>query len=298
MPRDLGATRNYSQIFGDLSARGVEFFFPTFLYQQLPVAKSLGFERDFMPPCNRDGPAFAALRTSGLKLLVPASLLYAPDKPLPPRDHDPLAALLDCAGRDRVLGVLSYDEPAHTGVSSEAAAALYARIKDVSPDLPVFMVHAPLTSDTGAAAARAYLDAVRNISRHADYVGFDVYPVPEQIAKIVEPLTGKRIEDPAEAVRVYMDLARDLAPGKRYFAVLQNFSYADQFSELALRRYSSAQREMARPPNAAEMVAMADQAFADGAELVVWFGGAYTHSADDRQWRDTLDATEKLEMVR
>jgi hypothetical protein len=291
VPVDLGRSRDYETIFRQLASSGVELFFPTFLYQQLPAPRSLGFERDFAPPCRPDDPAFRALRETGMGLIVPASLLYAPDRPLPSLDDDPMAALVDCAGEGVVRGFLTHDEPVHAGVPEAAVEALYARIKQVAPDIPVMMVHAPMTTDTSPQFHLEYIEAVRSMSRHADIVGFDVYPVPGMIAKIVRPRSGTEVLEDAEAVRAYADLMRELAPERRHLMVLQNFAYADQFSSMARTAFPSALVAAARGPTEAELEAMARAAEEGGAEVIVWFGGAYTPSALAGHWRATLDVT-------
>lgn len=294
VPVDLGRSRDYGEIFALLAANGIDLFFPTFLHQQLPVARSLGFERDFTPPCRPGDPAFAALRESGVGLIVPASLLYAPDRPLPPVSRDPLAALIDCAGKGVVRGLLSYDEPVHSGVPEEAAAALHARVRQVAPDLPVMMVHAPMTTDTSPAHHARYIEGVRRMSRHADIVGFDIYPVPGRIAKIVRPRSGTEVLEGAEAVAAYAALIRELAPGRRHLAVLQNFAYADQYAAPLRESFPAELVAAARGPTAAEMEAMARAARAGGAEIIVWFGGAYTPSTAAPHWRATLEVTRRL----
>ena len=172
IPVDQGKTRDYNRIFETLAKSGVDVFFPTFLYQQHPVIKSLGFESDFGPNCSSDQPSFYNLRKHGLLLLIAADSLYSPTRSLPEFESDPLRAVIACAGTENVLGVLSYDEPAHMGVSVQAASALYDRVKAISPGMTVYMVHAPLTLGTPAPAN--YLENVRAISQFADVLGFDV----------------------------------------------------------------------------------------------------------------------------
>lgn len=293
IPQDQAKTRDYDKIFERLASSGVDAFFPTFLYQQHPSAKSLGFEKDFGPDCSPDQPSFYFLRKHGLKLLLSADSLYSPARLLPSMQDDPLRAVIACAGLENILGVLSYDEPAHTGVSAKAASALYDRVKAVAPGMAVYMVHAPLT--LGAPAQDAYLEKVREISKFADVVGFDIYPVTNSIAKVVDPEAPGNVLLGANAVSAYMTLIRDLAPNKRYLAVLQNFAYADQFSADALRDFPPDLVEKERAgPTRADTLAMARAALAGGAEAVAWFGGSYTPTSTAPQWKATISVIELL----
>ncbi len=299
VPRDLGATRDYDRIFGALSDAGVTLFYPIFQYQEAPTAETLGFEVDFIAPCQRDAPAFAALRRHGIKLIAPGNLLYHPDAPMPPLASDPLAALIACAGRDSVYGVLSYDEPAHNGVSVAAAEALYRRVKQVDPTLPVLMVHAPLIIEEGGMEDQvtrdAYLGTVAELSRHGDVIGFSTYPIPPEIAKMGTPFRGDEIVDHKAAAREYVAWLRAAAPGKRYMAVLQSFSYADQFSPEMLAVVAPPEvRDMVRPPSAKQLEEMAAISLEGGADLIIWYGAGFADRAAAQGWRDVLSVSRKL----
>lgn len=108
VPKFLGESRDYDRIFQALADAGVTAFFPTFQYQELPDARSLGYEADFLPPCEADDPAFAAMREHGVKLIVPGQGLYPLDA-FPGPDDDPLRALMHCAGEEMIQAVLSID---------------------------------------------------------------------------------------------------------------------------------------------------------------------------------------------
>lgn len=295
---ELGATRDYDRIFATLSSHGIELFYPVFTYVEVPRPASLGFEVDFIPPCDRDNAAFAAMRAHGVRLIVPAGLLYDRRLPLPPLDADPLRTLIDCAGEAAIYGVLSYDEPAHNGIAPEATEALYDRIKTIAPDLPVLMVHAPIRIDRGAPAedpARlAYLASVAEHSRHADIVGFDTYPVPPSISRVGGPGAGNRILDADTVVAAYLEFIKRAAPGKRYLAVIQNFSQADQYSPELLAQVPPELRAQARPPSEAEMETMMRDAVENGASVVIWFGAGFTKTTDAPEWRGTLDISARI----
>lgn len=293
VPMDQGKTRDYDAIFGRLAASGVDVFFPTFLYQQHPLAKSLGFEKDFGPECSREQPAFENLRRHGLKLLISADNLYSPTGGLPTLERDPLRAVIACADVENVLGVLSYDEPALVGVSVEAVRALYERVKTVAPGLTVYMVQAPLTF--GAAADPEYFADVQATSKYADVVGFDVYPVSNSLAKVADPRAPETVLLGGQAVSAYMTLIRELAPGKRYLAVLQAFSYADQFSADALKKFpDDLVKKDSIGPTLTETDEMARAALSGGAEIVVWFGGAYTPKSSAPHWKAVMNVIERM----
>lgn len=298
VPRELGATRDYGRIFATLAANGIDLFYPVFQYVEAPHSASLGFETDFVPPCRPDDPAFAAMKAHGVRLIVPAGLLYDRAMPLPPLDQDPLATLIDCTGAETIYGVLSYDEPASSGVPQEASRALYERIKAVAPDMPVLMVHAPLRIDRGAPGEDPtrldYLAEVAGHSRHADIVGFDTYPIPTSIARVGAPDAGDRILDEKTAVGSYLDFMKDAAPGKRYLSVIQNFSPADQYAPELLALVPAELRAQARPPSRAELASMLHTAVEHGASVIVWYGAGFTKTADAPEWRGTLDVSAKL----
>jgi hypothetical protein len=298
VPRELAASRDYDRIFEALAANGIELFFPTFQYVEAPQSRSLGYETDFTAPCAAEDPAFTALRAHGVRLIVPASLLYDPAQPLPPLDSDPLAALIACAGADAVFGVLSYDEPAHSGVPVQATQALYERIKAVAPELPVLMVHAPLRVEAGApdddAARSAYLAGVEQQSRAADIVGFDTYAVPPSIQRVGAPPAGNRVVDAETAVEGYLDFIKRVAPGKRYLSVIQNFSPADQYAPEMLALFPPELRAEARPPTKSELEGMLRAAVDNGASVIVWYGGGFIKSEGAPEWRGTLDVSAEL----
>ena len=97
------------------------------------------------------------------------------------------------------------------------------------------------------------------------------------------------------AITAYMSLIRDLVPNKRYLAVLQSFAYADQFSATALQKFPADLVEKDRlGPSATESAEMARAAIRGGAEIIVWFGGAYTPKSSAPHWRAVLKVTKQL----
>lgn len=299
VPMGLGATRDYDRIFQQLSDNGITLFYPVFQYVEAPEAQSLGFEVDFVPPCTANGAAFAAMRRHGIKLIAPGNLLYSPDAPLPPIAQDPLAALIACAGRDSVFGVLSFDEPVLNGVSTKSTKALYARVKAMAPDMPVLMVHAPLVIENGRedsrSARNAYLSRVAEHSAFADIVGFSTYPIPPMVAKMGSPSQGDNVVDHITAARDYVAWLRDAVPGKRIMAVLQNFSYADQYAPDLLAEVASPELiALVNAPTRRELTEMAQTSETAGAEIVIWYGAGFTKPANAQSWLDTLAVSARL----
>ena len=292
VPRDLAASRDHAAIFAYLAAHGLSVFMPTYQYQEVPEARSLGFETDFLPPCDPDAPQFVALRDSGLRLLVPGLLLYAEGSA---GGVDPLAELIRCTGRAAIFGVLSQDEPVLNAIPEAEVAALYRRVKAVDPSIPVVMVHAPLLADrpdhARADGRAAYLDAVRRYSQHADWVGFDVYPVPLPISQILTP-DGPPPTDPAAAVRAYADWLAKVLPERRHVSVLQGFGIRDLHDpDWAARNVPQELWQAAGPPSGEETRAMYAAARDAGHGLIVWWGIAALETASQPPLPDILRLT-------
>lgn len=299
VPMGLGTTRDYDKIFAQLANNGIALFYPVFQYEEAPKPLSLGFEADFVPPCRSSAPAFEAMRRHGIKMIAPGNLLYTPGAAMPSLAHDPLAQLIGCAGPDAIFGVLSYDEPVHNGVSTKATRELYNRVKKVAPDMPVLMVHAPLIIEPGQqdtdSARKAYLSAVADQSRFADIIGFSTYPIPPMIAKMGAPNQGDAVVDHITASRDYVAWLRSVVPGKRIMSVIQNFSYADQYSSEMLSAVATPELiALVNPPSAKELDEMARTSAAAGAEIVIWYGAGFTKPADAQSWRDTLSVSARL----
>lgn len=299
VPKELGATRDYDRIFDGLKASGVSVFYPTFQFVEAPTPQSLGFEVDFLPPCTAQTPAFAALRRTGMRLVIIGDLIYPPDSPLPPLAEDPVRQIIDCAGRNNIYGVASYDEPVERDISLSAVSTLYKRVKQIDPTLPVAMVHAPIILDkarysTGAGRAN-YLQQVKIHSQYADVVGFDVYPITRAIANMATPFSGSANVNHLAAIRDYMMWLNREVPLKKRLIVLQGFSYADQFDPTYLARLADAETvSTIRPPTGREHLAMATLAKMGGASLLVWWGTSLQQSETARVWQDLLSITKYL----
>jgi len=292
-PRDMTEARDYLRLFTGLRADGMDYFFPTFQYQEIPAAKSPGFEGDFAAPCSPDAPVFTALRQTGMRLILPAELLYPAPAPFPPVAEDPLRALLDCAGKGGIYAVTTYDEAPDKGVPLARVRAFYQRVKAVAPELPVIMIHAPVLLDkpqyATRAQRRAYLESVVEYAAYGDIVGFDVYPVPQSLAKIAPPDGSDTLLPPAETVAAYLDWMARRLPDKSGVIVLQGFGIRDMYAPAYRdRNFAPALVEQARPPDTAELAGMLAAVRNRGVDLVVWWGQAMLKTADQAPWPDIV----------
>lgn len=289
--------RNYEGVFRALRNSGVDTYFPTFQYQEVPEPLSFGFETDFLPPCTADDPGFRALRSTGMKLIVPGELIY-PDPSILTRDaksEDPLAQIIECAGPDGVAAITNYDEAVLNGRPIQDVAALYEHLKSVAPNLPVLMVHGPIVADRPEFSRpdliETYLQRVQAFSEFADVVGFDVYPFPAFLMQLATPSSGGMIVEEARVVEEYLTWIGDVLPRKSKLIVLQGFALTDLYDPDFLESNFSADllATVAAPANG-EIQMMVKQAKAHDAEFIFWWGGAALKSADDPPWPSILGA--------
>lgn len=292
LPQYLGKARDYDAIFAELSAAGVNVFLADGQCRQLPEPASLGYEADFYPAGQSiSAPAtikaYAAMKKHRVKLLVPADILYPRGQDLPPLAADPLHRLLKTFGAEAIFGVYAYDEPAKHADSRQMdrnCQAVYRRVKELNPALPVVMVHAPLVEGRSPGNVQ-YLKRVLQLSRFADIVGFDIYPIPIHVAKLVDPFspsgesataaTAAPGLDPAtglftdyrSALAAYCRFLKKQLPGKAYIMVLQAFSYKDQgFDPVLAHLYGD------RRPTATELKTMVKVARKEGVGCIAWWG--------------------------
>lgn len=288
--------RNYERLFQNLRDNGIHFYFPTFQYQEVPEARSLGFEEDFSAPCSPDDPGFRALRATGMQLILSGELVYADPGRLgrAPRNDDPLSQILACAGREHIAAITNYDEAAFHGRPIGDVADFYAHVKAVIPDLPVLMVHGPIITDkpefSSAGQIEEYLANVQAYSAHADIVGFDIYPFPAFLAKLATPLSNGAEVEESRAIREYMSWLNDAVPSKRKLIVMQGFAYTNLY-EKGFREANFPQEllDAIKAPTKSEMSMMVDQALAAGAELLIWWGPSSLPDADTAPWPTILD---------
>ena len=55
-PMETIEDRDYLRLFTTLKSSGIDTYFPTFQYQEVPQALSLGYEIDFLPPLHAGRP--------------------------------------------------------------------------------------------------------------------------------------------------------------------------------------------------------------------------------------------------
>ncbi|MFV1949864.1 MAG: putative glycoside hydrolase [Anaerolineales bacterium] len=298
VPKYLSETRDYDVIFSELSKAGVTSFFPTFQYQEIPQALSLGYETDFFPPCSSQDPAFQSLREHNIKLVVPGEMLYPRDN-FPPLEDDPLLALLDCTGPGGIAAVLSIDEPFGAIRNPENpyqdVAALYERVKQVMPEIPVMMVHAPIPAyiEENNGSFRPvtqeeidyYLGEVLNFSIFSDSFGFDVYPIPTDVAGLATPYQTGEVTDYGAAIADYTRWLRENAGDKPYFMVLQGFPYSRLFDA----------SKVLPAPTGAELQEMACLTWQGGVSDIIWWGQGFLLEEDEPLWQNILEVSTGIE---
>lgn len=293
VPQELARTRNYEAIYKHLADNGINLFFPTFQYQEAPESLSFGYESDFTAPCDPSAPAFSALRGSGVRLIIPGELLYPDDTQMPPLARDPLAQLIACAGRENIYGVASYDEPVLNGKALGSVRQFYQRVKAVDALMPVLMVHAPAVTDQALFATadriEAYFAKVAAYSAHADIAGFDLYPVPTDIAKLATPASGGAIAGMPQVLTDYLGWMKINLADKKHLIVLQGFAMHDLFAPDFLRTIAGEELlGRIKPPTREETSGMAAAAQAAGTDLIVWWGQGALKTLRQPPWPDIL----------
>ena len=298
VPRESASKRDFPTLFKTLMSNGIHNFFPTFQYQEVPTSRSLGFETDFTVPCSRNDPGFAAIRATGMKLVLPAELVY----PHPARigrgsiENDPLSRIIACAGRENISAISNYDEAVFQGVAINHVKAFYERVKKIDPSLPVIMVHGPIATDrpefSSSSGREKYLNEVQRFSAYGDIVGFDVYPVPAMIAKLASPLSDGNIVDASRAISDYGTWMQGAFPDKRRLMVLQGFAYSDLYEESYLKENVPAELlALINPPSSSQIESMVRQAKDTGVEMIVWWGQAALVSASQAPWPGILSTS-------
>lgn len=288
--------RNFERLFTTLRQNGIHTYFPTFQYEEVPAPRSLGFEKDFAPPCSPNDPSFAALRRTGMKLIIPGEFVYPDPRRLgrSKLSADPLSQIIACAGRERIAGITTYDEAAFHGIPLDAVASFYARVKQIDPTLPVLMVHGPIITDkrefSSTSKIGGYLQKVTAYSEYADIVGFDVYPVPAFLAKVATPLSGGAEVDVDRAIPEYLSWLNRAVPNKPKLIVLQGFAYTNLYAQSFLdANVPATLRAAIQAPSMAQMTLMLQQARSAGVDLVIWWGPSALPTAQDAPWPTILE---------
>ena len=288
--------RTYDALLTTLDDAGVDAFMATFQYQEIPEPKALGYAVDFLEPCEADG--LASIQSHKVDLIVPADLLYVPDATrMPKLEKDPLKKLIDRIGRDNIFAVVNFDEPGLNNHPLSAVAAVYARVKEIDPSIPVLMVHPPLFADSDKtmteADRQARLADALTYSAYADVIGFDVYTVPTSIGKITSPYANGAEQDHRAAFPGYFKWLRENLPDKQYLMVLQGFAFSDLYEPTYLK--SNLPQELiaqVRPPTKAEIQEMVDISLREGASVIGWWGQAAVGS-ESTVWTDILEVVRR-----
>ncbi len=299
VPKPLAEAEDFENIFHALAEAGMTVFFPTFQFEEIPEAKSLEFETYFLPPCQPLNPALSAMLQEKVSLMVPGELLYPQlPAPFPTQEEDPLRALLDCLGDKGIYGVYSYDEPVMQAVSLGSVRRFYERVKRIDPNLPVLMIHVPMLADAENLQTpeqrAAYLDNVKEYSQYADVVGFDVYPIPQLIAKVITPYSSDT-KDYRLQLTDYLNWLQAELPTKHHALVLQGFSYTYQFEDGYLEEnFPPEVLAIIRPPNREELQEMVKVVQEHNAQ-VIWWGQSFIEEDETALWNDILFASKQAE---
>jgi hypothetical protein len=290
VPQYLGAHPDYDHLFHNLAQAGITSFFPLFEYQEVPTYQTYGHEVNFLPPCNATSPAFQAMLKYHIKLLVPASLLYADG--IPPLTLDPLHALMNCLGRDLIEGVYSFDEPALTETDTQHVQAVYQRVKSIDVTLPVLMVQAPIqfkqTADGSVRSPTrqevdAYLSKVKVFNRYADVVGFDLYPLAAD-GYLATPFRPQIQTDYGVILNDYLQWLHEQQPSKPYLMVLQAFSFSWQGDA----------RVHDLIPSGEQIQTMACFAYHGGATQIIWYGAGFQRNQSSHVWDAVLQTSQRI----
>jgi hypothetical protein len=300
VPKFLAESENFESIFQTLADVGMTVFFPTFQFEEVPEAKSLRLETYFLPPCQPLNPALSAMLREKISLLVPGALFYSQlPEALPALEEDPMQVLLDCLGEQGIYAVYSYDEPVMQGVTLESVKRFYERVKQISLNLSVMMIHAPMLADNETLQApqqkAVYFEQVKTYSQYADIVGFDVYLIPQSIAKVATPYSDDITRDYRLQLADYLEwLDREL-PNKRHALVVQGFSYTYQFADGYLEEhYPPEVLATIRPPNRKELDEMLKVVQRHNAQ-VIWWGQSFIEEGEMALWEDILFVNKQVE---
>lgn len=288
VPEKLGASSNFDAIFAQLKDAGINVFMPFGQYQELPEPKSLKYENQFYPQFKTDDRAIEALRRHEMKLLIPGAILY-PEGKMPPLSEDPLRKLVAWVGRKNVYGVYTFDEPVLNKMTTQCDA-LYKRVKDIDPSLPVVMVHAPIPEGvTTRAGFDKHLAEVKAVSRFCDVVGFDVYAIPKDLMKVQGPYSGPGIVlDYRRALTEYIRWLKENLSEKKHLMILQAFCLRDQGHPFWLAKLYGDRR-----PTGAELEDMA-KITTDAKVSMGWWGQSLVKDNDTHFWNDVLNATRRV----
>lgn len=153
----------------------------------------------------------------------------------------------------------------------------YKKLKSLTPDIPVWMNHAP----------RNQIDQLAAFNEGADIVGCDIYPVPRHPAVSHSDLDNALLTSVADfTLRMQAS-----APWKPVWMVLQGFGWGDIQPNRPERI-----REELRRPTWAESRFMAYDAIVRGATGILYWGTAYVEKESEFM-TDLLRVTEELQAL-
>jgi Ca2+-binding RTX toxin-like protein len=286
VPIDIGTTRDYDLIFSTLAEAGISVFFPTTMYEEIPVEKGFGFESDFVPPPfgSATPEIYDLAREHGIKIAFSADNLFPIDSGGVPAQGGPLAAIINAGGRDIIHSLIGYDEPVLNGLSPEESKAVYEHVKSIDPTIEVVQVHAPVDSDS----PQAYLQGVMDHAEWADVVGFDVYPI-NATPGVRTPFTFNELVEPTQALQEYMTWLETNFPDKKHVMVLQAFEQNDLHSDESLNSLSPEDLAFSRAPTLMEMRAML--LAVQDADFVYWWGQSLQETSNADVWQNLLSVS-------
>jgi RTX calcium-binding nonapeptide repeat (4 copies)/Concanavalin A-like lectin/glucanases superfamily len=287
VPVDLAITRDYDQIFSQLSDAGINVYFPVTIYEEIPEVKALHFEADFFPPPfgSATDEIYDLARHYGIKIAFSADLMYPVGTDLPIGNADPLQAIISSGGRDIIHSVFNYDEPILNGLDPAYSQSVYEHVKLVDPTIMVHQVHQPVGNE---ADPSEYLQSVLMHAEWADTVGFDVYPIMTHPG-IQSPYSSGQIVSPVEALKGYVSWLDTHLPDKGHMMVLQAFELADLYSDEYFATLLPADAAMSRAPTEIELKEMV-YAVSD-VDSIFWFGASFRASQSDELWQSVLSTS-------
>ena len=165
-----------------------------------------------------------------------------------------------------ILGYEAPDEIAwvdanrNPGASLEGLLRGYRYVKDLDPDHPIWMNHAP----------RNTIEYLREYSEAGDILGTDIYPVPEGYGH-------SDLDQSLNCVAQYTEKLDQVGQGKPIYMVLQGFGWDD------LPGHGERRGMPGRQPTWVETRFMAYDAVCHGANGIIYWGMAYA-KLDDPIW--------------
>ncbi len=150
----------------------------------------------------------------------------------------------------------------------------YALLREIDPNHPVWMNHAP----------RNQISQLAMFNAAADIVGCDIYPLP----KCDYVGHSDLLEQTAASVGAYTARMQEAAPGKPVWMVLQGFGWADIQPTAPPER-----KKEERRPTRAETQFMAYDSIVRGARGILYWG-TMAIEKDSQCWKDLMSVAAEL----